>query len=54
VIAEILGHAAPVGTAIAVAPGQAVVGHACEPGDVVVFSLGGDGPRVAHERVSPA
>jgi predicted amidohydrolase len=53
VIAEILGTAGPVGTAIAVAPGQAAVGHACEPHDVVVFALDGDGPCVAHERVSP-
>src|SRR4051812_27870628 len=50
VIAEILQSPTPVGTAIAVAPGQAAVGHASEPDDVVVFSLGGDGPRVAHER----
>jgi predicted amidohydrolase len=50
VIAEILGSPAPVGTAIAVAPGRAVVGHACEPDDVVVFALDGEGPRVAHER----
>jgi predicted amidohydrolase len=49
VIAEILGMTAPVGTAIAVAPGHAVVGHACKPDDVVVFALEGDGPRVAHE-----
>ena len=41
---------APVGTALAVAPGQAAVGHASEPHDVVVFSLDGDGPRVVHER----
>jgi predicted amidohydrolase len=50
VIAEILGSAAPVGTAIAVAPGCAAVGHASEPDDVVVFALDDDGPRVAHER----
>jgi predicted amidohydrolase len=50
VIAEILGSARPVGTAIAVAPGQAAVGHSREPADVVVFELDGDGPRVAHER----
>ena len=49
-IAEILGSPAPVGTAIAVAPGRAAVGHACEPDDVVVFALDGEGPRVAHER----
>jgi predicted amidohydrolase len=51
VIAEILRSPTPVGTAIAVAPGQAAVGHASEPDDVVVFALEGDGPRVAHERV---
>jgi predicted amidohydrolase len=51
VIAEILRSPAPVGTAIAVAPGHAVVGHSCEPHDVVVFSLDCDGPRVAHERL---
>jgi predicted amidohydrolase len=50
VIAEILRSPTPVGTAIAVAPGQAAVGHASEPDDVVVFALEGDGPRVAHER----
>ena len=50
VIAEILGSPTPVGTALAVAPGQAAVGHASEPDDVVVFTLDGDGPRVAHER----
>jgi predicted amidohydrolase len=50
VIAEILGSSTPVGTAIAIAPGQAAVGHASEPDDVVVFALDGDGPRVAHER----
>jgi predicted amidohydrolase len=52
VIAEILGSAARVGTAIAVAPGHAAIGHSSEPDDVVVFTLDGDGPRVAHERVS--
>jgi predicted amidohydrolase len=50
VIAEILQTPAPVGTAIAVAPGQAALGHCSEPDDVVVFALGADGPRVAHER----
>jgi predicted amidohydrolase len=49
VIAEILRSPAPVGTAIAVAPGHAAVGHSSEPDDVVVFALEGDGPRVAHE-----
>jgi hypothetical protein len=51
VIAGILHSPMPVGTAIAVAPGQAAVGHSFEPDDVVVFALEGDGPRVAHERV---
>jgi hypothetical protein len=41
-----------VGTAIAVAPGHAAVGHSSEPDDVVVFALEGDGPRVARERIS--
>jgi predicted amidohydrolase len=50
VIAEILRSPTPVGTAIAVAPGEAAVGHCSEPDDVVVFALDGDGPRVAHER----
>jgi hypothetical protein len=52
VIAEILHSPTPVGTAIAVAPGHAAVGHSSEPDDVVVFALEGDGPRVARERVS--
>src|SRR4051812_35379715 len=51
VIAEILRAPTPVGTAMAVSPGHAAVGHASEPDDVVVFALEGDGPRVAHERV---
>jgi predicted amidohydrolase len=50
VIAEILRSPTPVGTALAVAPGRAAVGHASEPDDVVVFALDGDGPRVAFER----
>lgn len=50
VIAEILRSPVPVGTAIAVAPGQAAIGHSSEADDVVVFALDGDGPRVAHER----
>jgi predicted amidohydrolase len=54
VIAEILRSPTPVGTAIAVAPGHAVVGHSSEPDDVVVFTLGGDGPRLAHEGSAPA
>ena len=49
-IASILGTPAPVGTAIAVAPGEAAVGHASEPHDVVVFALEGGAPRVAHEQ----
>jgi predicted amidohydrolase len=52
VIAEILRSPTPVGTAIAIAPGHAVVGRSSEPDDVVVFALEGDGPRVAHERVN--
>ena len=53
VIAEILRTPSPVGTAMAVAPGHAVVGHASEPDDVVVFALDGDGPSVAHEAGAP-
>jgi predicted amidohydrolase len=52
VMAEILDSPSPSGAALAVAPGQAAVGHASEPDDVVVFALDGDGPRVVHERVS--
>jgi hypothetical protein len=52
VIAAILQTPAPVGTALAVMPGQAAVGHSSEPDDVVVFTLDGDGPRVVHERPS--
>jgi predicted amidohydrolase len=54
VIASILGAPAPVGTAIAVAPGEAVVGHASEADDVVVFDVEGGTPRVAHERAAGA
>jgi hypothetical protein len=50
VIAELLRSERPVGTAIAVMPGQAAVGHSSEPDDVVVFMLDADGPHVAHER----
>lgn len=50
VMAAILGSPTPIGTAIAIAPGHAAVGHASEPDDVVVFALDGDPPRVAHER----
>ena len=49
-MAAILGSPTPVGTAIAIAPGHAAVGHASEPHDVVVFALDGERPRVAHER----
>jgi predicted amidohydrolase len=52
VIAEILQSPAPVGTAIAVTPGHAAIGHSSEPDDVVVFALDGEGPRVAHERTA--
>jgi predicted amidohydrolase len=51
VMAAILGSSTPVGTAIAIAPGHAAVGHASEPDDIVVFALGAEPPRVAHERV---
>ena len=54
VIATILDSPVPVGTAIAVAPGRAAVGHSSEPDDVVVFELDGDGPRVTHERAGGA
>jgi predicted amidohydrolase len=50
VMAAILGSPTPVGTAMAVAPGHAAVGHASEPDDVVVFALDAEPPRVAHER----
>jgi predicted amidohydrolase len=50
VIASILETSGPVGAAIAVAPGQAAVGHASEADDVVVFALEGGLPRVEHER----
>jgi predicted amidohydrolase len=50
VMASILRAPAPVGTAIAVAPGEAAVGHAAAPDDVVVFALEGGAPRVAHEQ----
>jgi predicted amidohydrolase len=50
VMSAILGSPTPVGTAIAVAPGHAAVGHASEPDDVVVFALDAEPPRVAHER----
>jgi predicted amidohydrolase len=50
VIAEILGTPAPVGTAIAVAPGHAAIGHSADADDVVVFELDGGAPRVVYER----
>ncbi|HXE99137.1 MAG TPA: nitrilase-related carbon-nitrogen hydrolase [Solirubrobacterales bacterium] len=50
VMASILRTPPPVGTAIAVAPGEAAVGHAAAPDDVVVFTLEGGAPRVAHEQ----
>jgi predicted amidohydrolase len=49
VIASVLGTPAPVGTALAVAPGEAVVGHASAPDDVVVFTLDGGAPRIEYE-----
>lgn len=49
-MASILHTPPPVGTAIAVAPGEAAVGHAAAPDDVVVFALEGGAPRVAHEQ----
>jgi predicted amidohydrolase len=52
VVASILGALGPVGTAIAVAPGEAAVGHASEPDDVVVFALEGGAPRVAYEQTA--
>jgi predicted amidohydrolase len=54
VMAAILGSPTPVGTAIAIAPGHAAVGHASEPHDIVVFALDGERPRVAHERAPEA
>ena len=52
VIAEVLGISGRTGTAIAVTPGEAAVGHATEPEDVVVFLLDGGAPTVTHERVT--
>jgi predicted amidohydrolase len=52
VIAEVLGISGRTGTAIAVAPGEAVVGHAVEPEDVVVFLLDAGAPTVTHERAA--
>jgi predicted amidohydrolase len=52
VIAEVLGASGRTGTAIAVAPGEAAVGHAADPEDVVVFQLDAGAPTVTHERVA--
>jgi predicted amidohydrolase len=52
VMAASRGSPTPVGTAIAITPGHAAVGHASEPDDVVVFALDGEPPRVAHERIA--
>jgi len=52
VIASVLGSSGRTGTAIAVAPGEAAVGHAVEPDDVVVFVLDAGAPTVAHERAA--
>ena len=52
VVAAVLGARGRTGTAIAVAPGQAAVGHAAEPDDVVVFALdAGVDPRVDYRRL---
>jgi predicted amidohydrolase len=53
VIASILDAPTPVGSALAVAGGQAAVGHASEADDVIVFELDGGSPAVAHESVGP-
>ena len=52
VIAEVLGISGRTGTAIVVAPGEAAVGHAAEPEDVVVFLLDAGAPTVTHERAA--
>jgi hypothetical protein len=52
VIAAILETPTPAGTALAVVPGHAAVGHASEPDDVVVFELDSEPPRVAQEGAS--
>jgi predicted amidohydrolase len=54
VVAAVLGARGRTGTAIAVAPGQAAVGHAAEPDDVVVFALDAGLPTVTHERAAEA
>ena len=53
VIAEVLESPKPVGTAIAVAPGHAAIGHSSQPEDIVVFDLERDGPRVRYEGNAP-
>jgi predicted amidohydrolase len=50
VMAAILDSPTPVGAALAVGTGHAVVGHASEADDVIVFSLDGGAPQVAYER----
>jgi predicted amidohydrolase len=50
VMAAILDSPSPAGAAIAIGPGHAAVGHASEPDDVIVFTLDGEPPRVAHQR----
>jgi predicted amidohydrolase len=50
VIAAVLGMEGHTGASLAVAPGEAVVGHAAEPDDVMVFSLDGGLPSVVHDR----
>jgi predicted amidohydrolase len=52
VTASVLGSSGRTGTAIAVAPGEAAVGHAAEPDDVVVFVLDAGAPTVMHERAA--
>jgi predicted amidohydrolase len=54
VVAAVLGMPERTGTAIAVAPGEAAVGHAAEPDDVIVFTLDAGSPTVAHERTAEA
>jgi hypothetical protein len=50
VMAAILDAPDPAGTAIAVAGGNAALGHASRPDDVVVFELDGEAPRIVRER----
>jgi predicted amidohydrolase len=49
VVGTILGTPPPMGAALAVASGHAVVGHASRADDVVVFTLDGDRPSLVHE-----